>query len=69
MAENSLQRRILSEQKCMRRITNNDLVCKTCIYKFDDTVKLGNTSRCEIYDVKPNDVLLGEDCEDYTSEE
>lgn len=63
------ENRIKSEQAAMRRITNNDLVCKDCLYRYDDTVKLGNTSVCEMYNPKPNEVLLGEDCDLYDKEE
>lgn len=66
---NDLKKKIESEQQCMRRVTNDDLVCKTCIYKFDDSVKLGNTSICEMYDVKPSEVLLGGDCDEYEYDE
>lgn len=58
--------RILSEQKAAKRITNDDLKCKDCIFKLDDSKILGNTSRCEIYpNGKPNKVLLGGDCHKY----
>lgn len=66
---NNLKKRIVSEQQCMRRLTNDDLVCKTCTHKYDDSVKLGNTSICEMYDVKPGEVLLGGDCDEYSKEE
>lgn len=64
MAE-SLGKRILSEQQCARRITNNDLICKDCMFKFDDSQVLGNTSKCEVFESKPNKVLLGGNCNDY----
>ena len=60
-----LKKRVLSEQQCAKRITNNELVCKTCIFAFDDTVKLGNTSVCGKFKAKPNQVLLGGDCDEY----
>ena len=63
------QNRTKSEQKCMRRITNNDLKCKDCLYRYDDTVKLGNTSICEMYNPKPNKVILGEDCDLYDKDQ
>lgn len=66
--DNNLEKRIVSEQQCMRRITNDDLVCKTCIYKYDDSIKLGNTSICEIYDAKPNEVLSGGECDEKVTE-
>ena len=54
----------------MRRITNNDLVCKDCLYRYDDTEILGNTSRCEMYEeCKPNDVIDGGPCDLYDKEE
>ena len=64
-----LKKRVVSEQQCMKRITNNDLVCKYCIFAFDDTVKLGNTSVCEKFDSKPNQVLLGGDCDEHEAKE
>lgn len=65
MDKKEMKRRIASEQQCMKRLTNNDLVCKDCKFALDDTVKLGNTSTCEKYDLKPNEVLLGDDCVEY----
>ena len=65
MKEKDFKQRIVSEQQCMKRITNNDLVCKDCAFQYDDTIKLGNTSVCEKFYVKPPEVLLGEDCIEY----
>ncbi len=62
------EKRIESEQQCMKRITNNDLACKSCKYKFDDSVKFGNTSICEMYEIKPSKVLLGDECDEYSEE-
>lgn len=39
------------------KITNDDLVCRDCIYRFNN-----NTSECEWYDVKPAKVLDGGKC-------
>lgn len=64
-----LKKRIVSEQQCMKRITNNDLVCKSCAFVFDDTVKFGNTSACDKFTTKPNQVLLGGDCDEYAVKE
>ena len=68
MNQKDLKKRIVSEQQCMKRITNNDLVCNDCAFRYDDTVKLGNTSVCEKFDVKPVEVLLGGDCIEYEKE-
>lgn len=67
--DNNLEKRIVSEQQCMRRVTNDELVCKTCSHKYDDVIKFGNTSVCEMYEVKPSEVLLGGDCDEYKKEE
>lgn len=63
------EKRIKSESRCTRRITNNDLACRSCQFKFDDHIKLGNTSTCEQYVEKPNSVLLGNPCEKYRKED
>lgn len=63
------EKRIESEQSCMKRVTNDDLVCRDCTHKLDDSVKLGNTSTCEVYEVKPGKVLLGGDCDEHEIEE
>lgn len=68
MKQEDLKKRIVSEQQCMKRITNDDLACKDCIFKYDDAIKLGNTSICEKFDVKPTEVLLGGDCIEYDKE-
>jgi len=64
----SAKKRITSEQRCMKHITNNDLVCKDCIYRIDDSIVLGNTSECETFDLKPNKVLTGGKCDEYVKE-
>lgn len=69
MKNKNPKKRIVSEQQCMKRITNNDLVCKNCAFAFDDTVKLGNTSVCEKFTSKPNKILLGGDCDEYETAE
>ena len=65
MSEKDFERRIKSESKAVIRVTNKNLVCKDCLFKYDDDTKLGNTSKCAIYKVKPNLILLGGKCEFY----
>lgn len=60
-----LEKRIESEAQGARRITNAELKCRDCTYALDDSVKFGNTSRCDKYILKPNRVLLGGDCPRY----
>ena len=62
-----LKERYESEARACRRITNEDLVCKDCIYALDDSVIPGNTSRCKRYSWKPDTVSVGGDCEYHRS--
>lgn len=67
---NPLDYRRRNEQLCMKRITNDDLVCRDCLYRYDDSQILGNTSRCEMYgESKPNEIILGKDCWLYDKED
>ena len=65
MKNEEMKKRIASEQLCMKRITNNDLVCKDCLFAYDDSIKLGNTSTCDKFNIKPSEVLVGGDCSEY----
>lgn len=67
MKSEEMKKRIVSEQQCMKRITNDDLVCKDCTFAYDDSIKFGNTSTCDKFIVKPNRVLVGGDCDEYES--
>lgn len=60
--------RIESESMAVGRVSNDDLVCKDCIHRFDDSKIFGNTSRCGVYPSKPNKVIVGESCEQYQKE-
>lgn len=42
----------------MERIKNSDLQCKDCIYRYNDSIIMGNTSICAKYEEKPAKVLL-----------
>lgn len=66
--------RMMSENRCHQRIANSDLTCRDCIHAYDDThpeknyttedgVQYAPTSMCKMYDIKPNKVLLGGECE------
>ena len=68
MSNSDFEKRIESESRSVRAITNADLVCRDCIYRLDDSERLGNTSQCKRYISKPNQVLLGRDCEEYRKE-
>lgn len=52
------------ENGMIRRLCNDTLDCKNCKHRYDDSVKLGNTSVCEVFKTgKPNKVLLGKKCD------
>lgn len=64
------------DRKCQRdklhfiRISNQDLVCRDCLYRYDDSGIWGNTSKCEMYEtMKPSSVIDGGKCDLYDKEE
>lgn len=72
--ERKFKDRIMSENRCHYSIINADLTCRDCVYAYDDThpeknyiaengIQYAPTSVCEMYDVKPNKVLLGGECD------
>lgn len=65
---NSLDEKFQNDQMKFELVTNKDLICKDCIKKYDDTELPCNTSKCEAFDVKPDEVLDGGDCIEYAKE-
>ena len=63
--DNNMKQRIASEARACVRITNNDLVCKDCGYRFPDSKVFGNTARCKKFTLKPTKVLKGGSCDEY----
>lgn len=63
------KKRIESEARSVTRITNSMLQCKDCRFRLDDSKILGNTSRCLIFFLKPNQVIKGGDCPRYKKED
>lgn len=61
----SMKSRIQSEARAVSRVTNQDIVCRDCRFKYDDSIKWGNTSTCKKYKIKPNQVILGKACDKY----
>ncbi|MCH5185213.1 MAG: hypothetical protein J1F64_03720 [Oscillospiraceae bacterium] len=53
----------------MKRTTNNDLVCRDCIYRYDDSVRVGNTRRCEMYSQKSEKIFLENECDEYKKDD
>lgn len=65
----TLRDRVESEERAVIGIHNDTLVCKDCLLRYDDSVKLGNMSKCEAYpDMKPMAVINGGECTEYIKE-
>lgn len=63
-----LERKWEDEKVTAKRVTNDSLICKNCIYRFDDSKFFGNTTKCEAYERKPNEVFTKKMCEKYQKE-
>lgn len=61
------EKRAKSKQT-MHRTTNDDLICKNCLFRMDDAIIFGNTSKCERYLAKPVEVLIGGGCPYFAKE-
>lgn len=67
--DENMKDRIESEARAIVPITNDTLVCKDCVQRYDDSIIFGNVSKCEAFPVrKPNCVLLGGKCAEYVKE-
>lgn len=69
MAKISLNEKFRKDKLKFVQIKNKDLICKDCRKKYDDTSLPCNTSRCEVFTVKPSEVLDGGECIEYDKEE
>lgn len=68
MLGNKINKRVESEQQAMVAIENKNLVCKDCLFRFNDKEKFGNAFKCEQFAEKPNKVILGGKCDEYIKE-
>ena len=59
---NPLDEKFKNDKLSFVQIKNEDLVCKDCRKKYDDTDMPCNTSKCQAFDVKPDEVLDGGGC-------
>lgn len=62
---NALDEKFKNDNLKFQQITNSDLICKDCKKKYDDTEMPCNTSKCEAFNPKPDEVLDGGDCYEY----
>lgn len=65
---NGRNKKLKQDQLSFGKITNKDLVCADCRLRYNDTLLPCNTSKCEIYQVKPDQVLSGGNCDEYIKE-
>lgn len=49
-------------------ITNDDLVCKDCINRYEDKGMSCNTSKCVKFEIKSDEVLDGGECDEYAKQ-
>lgn len=67
--KNSIDEKFKKDKLRFNLITNNNLICKDCLYRYDDKDMPCNVSKCEIYQsMKPTGVLDGGDCDEYVKE-
>ncbi|WP_073106783.1 hypothetical protein [Hespellia stercorisuis] len=55
----SLEEKWKNDRLIFVRITNADMVCKDCTYRFDCEIM------CLLYEIKPDEVLGGGQCDFY----
>lgn len=65
MAKNKEHEKFRGDELKMERLTNADLVCRDCIFAFDDSKVPGNISKCGKYGWKPAEIMLGGKCDEY----
>lgn len=65
---NPLDEKFRNDRLKFEPIKNNNLVCKDCKKRYDDTKLPCNTSKCETFKLKPSEVFDGGDCIEYEKE-
>ena len=65
---NPLDEKFTKDELKFEQIKNENLICKDCRKRYDDTNMPCNTSKCEAFNVKPDEVLDGGDCIEYEEE-
>ena len=66
---NPLNDKFKKDNLKFNQIKNENLICRDCAKKYDDTELPCNTSKCEAYTIKPYKVLDGGECDEYDKEE
>lgn len=68
MKMNAIDEKFKKDNLKFELIKNENLICKDCRKKYDDTNMPCNTSKCEAYEMKPDKVLDGGECNEYEPE-
>lgn len=63
--KNPLDEKFKKDTLKFHLIKNENLVCRDCAKKYDDTNMPCNTSKCKAFGIKPNNVLDGGECIEY----
>ena len=66
--KNTLDEKFQKDEMKFVQIKNENLVCKDCRKRYHDEEMPCNTSRCEAFDLKPDEVLDGGKCSEYDKE-
>ena len=64
------EKRIEDESLGGKYYDNSDMVCKDCIFRYDTSMYISNSSRCEIFtELKPLEVIFeNAECSEYIKE-
>lgn len=60
----SMKDRVELEGRSGGPVKNSMLTCKDCAFRIEDADDSRNTTRCEIFELKPVSVLLGKSCKE-----
>lgn len=69
MKKNPMDEKFKKDKLQFVQIKNENLVCKDCRKRYDDTDMPCNTSKCGAYVIKPDEVLDGGECAEHEKEE
>lgn len=62
--KNKLDKKFKQDELLLERLTNDQLTCRDCKLRYNDDELPYNTSRCEIFRIKPDEVLSGGECDE-----
>lgn len=65
---NDLDKKFKKDELVLDRLFNDQLTCRDCKFKYNDEELPCNTSKCEIFKQKPNEVLSGGECNEKIEE-